>query len=121
MGPSTTTPTMPAAAGWKLSPSDRWSCNNVCSAEGLSCSEAELRDHDAEVNTDSKIRSFMGAFGKSCYRVFYQTSYDVAPSLYKSCGTDSCTDYCYASPSDRAVEYSCTAKRYGHFRLCWCL
>ena len=54
---TTATPTPPgAAAGWRLSPTAGWSCDQVCSALGLSCSESQQHEHNADVSSSTGMQ-----------------------------------------------------------------
>lgn len=96
----------------------------VCSAEGLSCSEAELRDHDAEVNTKSEMATVIKSLGIECMwggDGYGRRGSDLEPLVWDQV-------WCSMSSSNRTAAYSCTAKgdkgwgggAYGYRRLCWC-
>ena len=106
-----------AAAGWRLSPTHGWSCDQVCSAEGLSCSEAEQHIHNANVSTESGMTKILNKFGKRCskYNLGWRTAEGVP--LLSSDGT------CLISTMSRtASQYNCTRNTDGRSksRLCWC-
>ena len=104
-----------AAAGWRLSPTFGWSCYQVCSAEGLSCSEAGQHDHNDDVSTNSGMDKILSKFGKTCseYNLDWRTAGDV-PCLHTS-------DRCYISTKSRtASQYNCARAELYSTRLCWC-
>jgi len=114
--PTTTMPattTTRAGAGWKLSPTAGWSCNAVCYSVRLSCSEAELRAHDAEVNTENKIRSIMSALGRSCSGGYVNNTSNWVPAWNNF-------DNRCRSHTQRSAEYSCAGRQSTAHRLCWC-
>ena len=101
--------------GWQLSPSPGWSCNQVCLAVGLSCSEAEQHAHNADVSSTSGIQSIMNTMGKTCgaFNTHWGTALDV-PGIKAN-------DECFtSSPSRTASEYSCSRAQQHMYRLCYC-
>ena len=101
--------------GWQLSPSPGWSCNQVCLAVGLSCSEAEQHSHNADVSSTSGIQSIMNTMGKTCgaFNTHWGTALDV-PGIKAN-------EECFtSSPSRSASEYSCSRAHWSMYRLCYC-
>ena len=101
--------------GWQLSPSLGWSCNQVCLAVGLSCSEAEQHAHNADVSYTSGIQSIMITMEKTClaFNTHWGTALDV-PGIKAN-------DECFtSSPSRTASEYSCSRAQQHMYRLCYC-
>ena len=107
-----------AAAGWRLSPTHGWSCDQVCSAEGLSCSETGQHTHNADVSTESGMARILSKFGKTCsqYNLNYRTARGVPNQDLE--GT------CFISSMSRTAEqYNCTNGGGSgglKSRLCWC-
>ena len=101
--------------GWKLSPSPGWSCNQVCLAVGLSCSEAEQHAHNADVSSTSGIQSIMNSMGKTCGAV--NTQWGIALDVPGIKVNDECFT---SSPSRTASEYSCSRAQEHMYRLCYC-
>ena len=100
--------------GWRLSPTDGWSCDQVCSAEGLSCSEAGQYVHNGDVSTWGGMAYVMSKFGKRCsqYSLDWRTSDDV-PCQHTN-------GVCYISTNSRnASQYNCSTVA-SRSRLCWC-
>ena len=101
--------------GWQLSPTAGWSCDKVCQAVGLKCSEAGQHAHNGDVTSSSGIQSIMDTMGKKCvtYNSEWGTALDV-PGIKTN-------DQCYASSSSRTpFEYSCSNKHAPMYRLCYC-
>merc|ERR1711934_24178 len=101
--------------GWHLSPTAGWTCDQVCSNVGLSCSEAEQHAHNADVSSPSGMARIMSSFGNyeyagsqytpSClsYNQRWGTSGDVP--CWRITGADGS---CYiSSPSRTASQYNC--------------
>ena len=105
-----------AAAGWRLSPTHGWSCDQVCSAEGLSCSEAGQHTHNADVSTESGMARILSMFGKTCSR--YDLNWGTAGGVPNQAigGT------CFISTMSRtAAQYECSfTTQISKSRLCWC-
>jgi hypothetical protein len=89
--------------GWHLSPTAGWSCDQVCSAAGLSCSEADNHAHNSDVSSSSGMQSIIGSFGKHCgsFNSGWGKNADV-PNWRTTLGT------CYVSdPSRTVAEFNC--------------
>ena len=101
--------------GWQLSSSLGWSCNQVCFAVGLNCSEAEQHKHNADVSSTSGIQSIMNTMEKTC--VTYNSQYGTALDVPGIKANDECFT---SSPSRSASEYSCSRAHWSMYRLCYC-
>ena len=110
--------------GWQLSPIAGWSCDQVCSAVGLRCSEAEQHAHNAEVSSSNGMQSIMNSMGQSCdsYSSAHGTATDI-PVMYTEGARKG---ICFTSSLDRtASQYNCARKspsndQHESVRLCYC-
>ena len=92
-----------------------WSCDQVCSAEGLSCSEAQQHAHNNDVSTESGMAQILSMLGKNCST--YNSDWGSQPDV--PCRSQ--TGQCFVSDSSRtADQYNCAEPGKGSPRLCWC-
>ena len=107
---TTTSTNQLTSEGWQLSPSAGWSCNQVCMAVSLSCSEAEQHAHNADVSSSSGIQSIMNTMGKTCRGAYKQG----VPGINRN-------GRCFASsPSRTTSEYNCNHNHNRVYLLCYC-
>ena len=100
--------------GWQLAPSVDWSCHQVCSRVGLSCSKAEQHSQNSDVISKEGINAVMNTVGKTCVTYVDGGTYEDVPGMKAN-------DQCFTSSSSRtASQYSCTHSQYQMYRLCYC-
>ena len=100
--------------GWRLSPTDGWSCNQVCSAVGLSCSESDQLAHNGDVSSSTGIQSIMNMLGTSCTAV--TGNWQMAKNVPARSPGGTCS---FTSPTRVTLShYSCAAQN--TYRLCYC-
>ena len=109
-----------------MSPTAGWSCDQVCSAVCLSCSEAEQHAHNAEVSSSNGMQGIMNAMGKSCDSWGMGKSRGTATDIPVMYTEGARKGTCYTSSLDRtASQYNCARKspkndQHESVRLCYC-
>ena len=111
---ATNTTQTTTTAGWQLSPTADWSCDQVCCAVGLSCSESEQLAHNNDISSACGIQNIMNKLGKSCYR-FSGEFGNISRNIPAIAG-----GRCFYSSTTRVTldQYSCIQTN--TYRLCYC-